>query len=47
MGDDDPALKANPELPVIFIFNNVLLNKIQISTKRINFLLDTLKRIGS
>jgi len=46
MGDDDPALKANPELPVIFIFDNVLLNKIQISTKRINFLLDTLKELA-
>ena len=46
MGDDDPALKAHPELPVIFIFDNVLLNKIQISTKRIIFLLETLKELA-
>ena len=46
LGDDDQALKANPNLPVIFIFDEVLLNKIKVSSKRINFLLDTLRELS-
>ena len=35
------------ELPVIFIFDTELLSKLQLSTKRINFLLDCLKEINN
>ena len=46
LGDNDPALEQLNELPVIFIFDEILLNHLQISTKRISFLLDTLKEIN-
>ena len=44
LGDDDPALKNNSELPVVFVFDELLLSKLKLSSKRINFLLDTNKR---
>lgn len=47
LGDDDAAMKSNPNLPVLFIFDSVLLKHIQISTKRINFLIDTLKELSN
>tara|TARA_B100000902_G_scaffold386073_1_gene428237 strand:+ start:471 stop:1664 length:1194 start_codon:yes stop_codon:yes gene_type:complete len=47
LGDDDPAMKSNPNLPVLFIFDSVLLNHLQLSTKRINFLIDTLKELSN
>jgi len=46
LGDDDPAMKYFPNLPVIFIFDQKLLNNLRLSTKRINFLLDCLKEIS-
>jgi len=46
LGDDDPAMKSYPDLPVLFIFDSILLKHLQISTKRINFLLDTLKELA-
>ena len=46
LGDDDPALKNNPDLPVIFVFDEILLNKLKLSSKRIIFLLDTLREIS-
>jgi deoxyribodipyrimidine photo-lyase len=42
MGDSDPALLANPELPVVFVFNAEALSKLQLSSKRIYFYLETL-----
>ena len=45
LGDEDPALSHFSDLPVIFIFDKDLLKKLNLSTKRINFLLDTLKEI--
>tara|TARA_Y100000022_G_scaffold186122_1_gene182491 strand:+ start:5760 stop:6959 length:1200 start_codon:yes stop_codon:yes gene_type:complete len=47
LGDSDPAMSFYDELPVVFIFDKILLNKLQLSTKRINFLLDCLKEINS
>ena len=47
LGDNDPAMSFYDQLPVVFIFDKHLLNKLQISTKRINFLLDCLKEINS
>ncbi|MEN9953777.1 MAG: hypothetical protein RL028_379 [Actinomycetota bacterium] len=42
LGDSDPALLANPDLPVVFIFNTDALAKLQLSSKRIYFYLETL-----
>ncbi len=47
IGDNDPAMIHYHELPVIFIFDIELLSKLQLSTKRINFLLDCLKEINN
>ena len=46
LGDDDPALKANPNLPVIFIFNENALRKLQLSSRRIGFYLETLQDLS-
>jgi deoxyribodipyrimidine photo-lyase len=43
LGDNDPALAANPELPVIFVFNEEALRKLQLSSRRIGFYLQTLQ----
>lgn len=46
LGDADPALVANPDLPVVFVFNEVALRKLQLSAKRINFYLETLQDLA-
>ena len=46
MGDADPALVANPHLPVAFIFNESALRKLQLSSKRIYFYLETLQDLA-
>jgi deoxyribodipyrimidine photo-lyase len=46
MGDADPALVANPDLPVVFIFNEEALRKLQLSSKRIYFYLETLQDLA-
>lgn len=43
LGDGDPALAANPDLPVVFVFNEAALHKLQLSSKRIYFYLETLQ----
>ncbi len=45
LGDADPALAANPNLPVVFVFNEPALKKLQLSSKRIGFYLETLKEL--
>ena len=47
LGDADPALAANPELPVVFIFNEVALAKLQLSSRRIAFYLETLQDLST
>jgi deoxyribodipyrimidine photo-lyase len=47
MGDSDPALQANPELPVVFVFNRDALAKLQLSSKRIHFYLETLQDLAT
>ena len=47
MGDADPALIANPELPVVFVFNKDALSKLQLSSKRIHFYLETLQDLAT
>jgi len=46
LGDDDPALAANPELPAVFLFNQKALAKLQLSSKRIFFYLETLQDLS-
>lgn len=46
LGDDDPALRANLELPVVFVFNKVALAKLQLSSKRLGFYLETLQDLA-
>ena len=46
MGDGDPALIANPDLPVVFVFNEAALRKLQLSSKRIYFYLETLQDLA-
>lgn len=46
LGDSDPALQAHPELPVVFVFNEDALKKLQLSSKRIAFYLQTLQDLA-
>jgi deoxyribodipyrimidine photo-lyase len=46
LGDADPALVANPELPVVFVFNELALRKLQLTSRRIAFYLETLKDLA-
>jgi len=46
LGDSDPALVDNPTLPAIFIFNRQALAKLQLSSRRIGFYLQTLKDLS-
>lgn len=43
LGDADAALAANPALPAVFIFNKSALEKLQLSSRRIGFYIETLK----
>ena len=47
MGDADPALVANPDLPVVFVFHREALAKLQLSSKRIHFYLETLQDLAT
>lgn len=47
LGDNDPALAANPGLPAIFIFNESALAKLQLSSRRIGFYLQTLQDLST
>jgi deoxyribodipyrimidine photo-lyase len=47
LGDADPALVANPNLPVVFVFNEDALRKLQLSSKRIYFYLETLQDLAN
>ena len=46
MGDADPALLANPDLPAVFVFNEPALHKLQLSSRRIGFYLETLQDLA-
>ena len=47
LGDADRALTAHPDLPVVFVFNGPALDKLRLSSKRINFYLETLKDLAT
>lgn len=42
LGDDDPALTAHPTLPVVFVFDEPLLQRLRLSGKRLVFLVESL-----
>ncbi|MEO1058794.1 MAG: FAD-binding domain-containing protein [Actinomycetota bacterium] len=46
LGADDPALVANPDLPVVFVFDEPLLATLQLSSKRLVFLVETLAELA-
>ena len=46
LGDADPALDAHPELPATFVFNEAALRKLQLSSKRLFFTLETLRDLA-
>jgi deoxyribodipyrimidine photo-lyase len=46
LGDNDPALQANPGLPAVFVFNENALQKLQLSSRRIGFYLETLQDLA-
>ena len=47
LGDADPALSAHPELPVVFVFDEPLLARLQLSSKRLVFLVESLADLAT
>lgn len=47
LGDEDPALAARPDLPVVFVFDRALLSRLRLSSKRLIFLTDRLAELGT
>ncbi len=47
LGDDDPAFRAHPELPAVFVFDLALLDRLRLSAKRLVFLVDRLAELGA
>lgn len=47
LGDADPALAAYPDLPKIFVFDEPLLTRLRLSSKRLHFLTETLTELGA
>jgi deoxyribodipyrimidine photo-lyase len=47
LGDADPALRAHPLLPVVFIFDEPALKKLQLSSKRLIFFVETLQDLAA
>lgn len=46
LGDEDPALHTNPDLPAVFVFDEPLLGRLQLSSKRLVFLVETLAELA-
>jgi len=46
LGAHDPALSAHGSLPVVFVFDEPLLASLQLSAKRLVFLVETLAELG-
>lgn len=47
LGHYDPALVANPDLPAVFVFDRPLLKQLQLSSKRLVFLVETLAELAA
>jgi deoxyribodipyrimidine photo-lyase len=45
-GDSDPALAAHPDLPVVFVFDEPLLTRLRLSSKRLVFLTERLAELA-
>lgn len=46
LGMSDPALSAYPDIPVVFVFDEPLLRRLQLSGKRLIFLAETLAELA-
>ncbi len=46
LGEDDPALAAHPDLPVVFVFDEALLGRLRLSGKRLVFLTERLAELA-
>ena len=46
LGDDDPALSAHPDLPVVFVFDEPLLARLRLSGKRLVFVAQRLAELA-
>lgn len=46
LGEDDPALAAHPQVPAAFVFDEPLLGRLQLSAKRLVFLVECLADLG-
>lgn len=46
LGDADPALAANPDLPVVFVFDEPLLRRLRLAYPRLVFLAEALADLG-
>jgi len=46
LGIDDPAAAAHPGLPLVFVFDEPLLRSLQLSAKRLVFLVETLAELA-
>lgn len=46
LGEDDPALRAHPELPAVFVFDEPLLSRLRLSSKRLAFITQTLAELA-
>jgi deoxyribodipyrimidine photo-lyase len=47
LGDADPALDAHPDMPAVFVFDEPLLARLQLSGKRLVFLAETLADLAT
>ena len=47
LGVDDPALIAHPDLPAVFVFDEPLLARLRLSSKRLIFLTETLAELST
>ena len=47
LGDDDPALAAHPELPIVFVFDVPLLARLRLAGTRLVFLTETLADLAT
>lgn len=47
LGDADPALRAHPDLPVVFVWDEPLLARLRLSATRLVFLAETLAELAS
>ncbi len=46
LGPSDPAMRANPDLRVVFVFDQPLLSRLRLSPKRLVFLVETLAELA-